>query len=56
MRRISMTVSLGLVLALAACGGSPGVRAAAGGVGGLVVAGPVGAVVGATAGAATAKK
>ena len=39
---------------LAACGNNPTERAATGGLGGAVVAGPVGAVAGATVGAATA--
>lgn len=55
MRGLSGAVVAALLLTLAACGNNATERAATGGVGGLVVAGPVGAVAGATVGAATAK-
>lgn len=48
--------ALCLVGALSACGRSATVRAATGGIGGALIAGPAGAVVGGTVGAATAKK
>lgn len=53
MRVLSGIVLTGILLTLAACGDNATERAATGGVGGLVVAGPVGAVAGATVGAAT---
>ena len=53
MRVRSGTIVAGFLLTLAACGNNATERAATGGVGGLVVAGPVGAVAGATVGAAT---
>lgn len=45
--------ALAALLALGACGDTVGERAATGGLGGAVVAGPVGAVAGATVGAVT---
>ncbi|MBD3802827.1 MAG: hypothetical protein IE919_06225 [Thioclava sp.] len=53
MRNLALLMAMGLVGTLAACGDTVTERAATGGVGGLVVAGPVGAVAGATAGAVT---
>ena len=53
MRYLSAAVLGGLLFTLAACGNNPTERAATGGLGGAVVAGPVGAVAGATVGAAT---
>ncbi|WGT49523.1 MULTISPECIES: hypothetical protein [Thioclava] len=55
MRIATIVMAGGLLVSLAACGDTTTERAATGGVGGLVVAGPVGAVAGATAGAATTK-
>ena len=43
----------GSALTLAACGDTVGERAATGGLGGLAVAGPVGAAAGATVGVVT---
>lgn len=54
MRLLTISLSAGLLLALAACGDNPTERAATGGIGGAVIAGPAGAVVGGTLGAATA--
>ncbi|MDQ7774881.1 MAG: hypothetical protein Q4615_02695 [Paracoccus aminovorans] len=54
MRSLIATAACAMVLALAACGDNATERAATGGIGGAVVAGPVGAVAGATVGAATA--
>ncbi|MBW7056486.1 hypothetical protein KY389_07230 [Paracoccus bogoriensis] len=42
------------LLTLAACGNKPTERAATGGLGGAVLAGPAGAIVGGTLGAASA--
>lgn len=53
MRYLSAALLGGLLFTLAACGNNPTERAATGGLGGAVVAGPVGAVAGATVGAAT---
>ncbi|SNR53536.1 hypothetical protein [Paracoccus sediminis] len=55
MRLLTASVLGGMVLALAACGETATQRAATGGLGGLAVAGPAGAVVGGTVGAATAE-
>ncbi|PFG64041.1 hypothetical protein AXZ77_2668 [Thioclava sp. ES.031] len=55
MRIATILMAGGLLVSLAACGDNATERAATGGVGGLVVAGPVGAVAGATVGAATTK-
>lgn len=54
MKYLSAVVLTGVVLGLAACGNNATERAATGGLGGAVIAGPVGAVAGATVGAATA--
>lgn len=54
MRSMIATAASVMVLALAACGNNATERAATGGIGGAVVAGPIGAVAGATVGAATA--
>ncbi len=51
--KILMGTLLGACLMLAACGSNVTERAATGGLGGAVVAGPVGAVAGATVGAVT---
>jgi osmotically inducible lipoprotein OsmB len=49
--RIATTAAfLAALVALSACGRTPEQRAATGGLGGLLVAGPVGAAVGAGAG------
>lgn len=53
MHSLFATAASVMVLALAACGNNATERAATGGIGGAVVAGPVGAVAGATVGAAT---
>ncbi|WP_127901957.1 hypothetical protein [Solirhodobacter olei] len=53
---IASGLLLVLMLALGACGRSATVRAATGGIGGALIAGPAGAVVGGTVGAATARK
>ncbi len=54
MQKLALAAALGLLLALPACGRSPGMRAATGGVagavGGTLVAGPAGTVPGAVAG------
>ena len=55
MRVLALLVVSGLTVSLSGCGNTVTERAATGGVGGLVVAGPIGAVAGATAGAATTK-
>lgn len=54
MKYLSAALLGGMMLAVAACGNNATERAATGGLGGAVVAGPVGAVAGATVGAATA--
>ncbi len=54
MRYLTATLLGAMMLTLAACGDNATERAATGGLGGAVVAGPVGAVAGATVGAATA--
>lgn len=54
MKMLSAAVLASALFALAACGNNATERAATGGLGGAVVAGPVGAVAGATVGAATA--
>lgn len=54
MRSMNAAAASVMVLALAACGDNATERAATGGIGGAVVAGPIGAVAGATVGAATA--
>lgn len=54
MRPVTLTV-LASALLLAACGGTPGERAAVGGIAGAVVLGVPGAVAGGTVGAATAR-
>lgn len=53
MRSMIAAAASVMVLALAACGDNATERAATGGIGGAVVAGPIGAVAGATVGAAT---
>lgn len=50
MRSIGVVLFSAVVLALASCGPNPQTRAVTGGATGLVVAGPVGAAVGAVAG------
>ncbi|WP_417807513.1 hypothetical protein [Thioclava sp.] len=55
MRILVLAAAGGLLVSLAACGDNATERAATGGVGGLIVAGPIGAVAGATVGAATTK-
>lgn len=54
MKAISAALMGAMLFALAACGDNVTERAATGGLGGLVVGGPVGAAAGATAGAVTA--
>lgn len=54
--KIMLGTLLGACLLLAACGNNVTERAATGGLGGAVVAGPVGAVAGATVGAVTAPR
>ena len=54
MKYLSAVLLTGLIFGVAACGDNATERAATGGLGGAVVAGPVGAVAGATVGAATA--
>ena len=54
MRIIGLAAVSSLLVLLAACGDDPGERAATGGIGGALIAGPAGAVVGGTVGAATA--
>ena len=54
MRFVPALVFTGLIFTLGACGDDPGERAATGGIGGALIAGPAGAVVGGTVGAATA--
>lgn len=49
-----MLAGFAALLLLAGCGDNATERAATGGIGGAVIAGPVGAVAGATVGAATA--
>lgn len=52
----TLTALLGAsILALSACGNTMTERAATGGLGGAVIAGPVGLAAGATAGALTTK-
>ena len=53
MRSMIAAAASVMVPALAACGDNATERAATGGIGGAVVAGPIGAVAGATVGAAT---
>ncbi len=53
-RKFLYVTYFGAALTLSACGDTAGERAATGGLGGLAVAGPVGAAAGATAGAVTA--
>lgn len=53
MQFLKVTLIGGALALLAACGDNATERAATGGLGGAVVAGPVGAVAGATVGAAT---
>lgn len=53
MQFLKATLIGGTLALLAACGDNATERAATGGLGGAVVAGPVGAVAGATVGAAT---
>ncbi|MEX1660625.1 hypothetical protein [uncultured Thioclava sp.] len=55
MRILVLAAAGGLLVSLAACGDTVTERAATGGLGGLVVAGPVGAVAGATVGVVTKK-
>ncbi|SFA79520.1 hypothetical protein SAMN05421688_0954 [Poseidonocella pacifica] len=55
MRIVKLTAALGLIATtLAACGDTATSRAATGGLGGAMIAGPAGAVVGGTVGAASA--
>lgn len=54
MNYLTAVLLTGMAFGLAACGNNPTERAATGGLGGAVAAGPVGAVAGATVGAATA--
>lgn len=53
MKYLSAALIAGLLFTVAACGNNATERAATGGLGGAVVAGPLGAVAGATVGAAT---
>lgn len=53
MKYLSAALLGGMMLTVAACGNNATERAATGGLGGAVVAGPIGAVAGATVGAAT---
>lgn len=53
--RILTLTALASVLVLAGCGGTPGERAAVGGLTGALVLGVPGAVAGGTVGAATAR-
>lgn len=53
MKYLSTALLGGLLFTVAACGNNPTERAATGGLGGAVIAGPLGAVAGATVGAAT---
>ena len=53
MQLLKVTLIGGALVLVAACGDNVTERAATGGLGGAVVAGPVGAVAGATVGAAT---
>lgn len=53
MKSLSIALMGGLLFVVAACGDNVTERAATGGLGGAVVAGPVGAVAGATVGAVT---
>jgi hypothetical protein len=55
MKHLSAAVLIVTLLTVAACGKNATERAATGGIGGAVIAGPVGAVAGATVGAATAR-
>ena len=55
MRILVLALAAGALVSLAGCGDTVSERAATGGVGGLVVAGPLGAVAGATVGAVTTK-
>ncbi|MFT4012779.1 MAG: hypothetical protein QM682_05120 [Paracoccus sp. (in: a-proteobacteria)] len=55
MKYLTAAMIGGLLLVLAACGDNATERAATGGLGGALVAGPVGAVAGATVGAATTR-
>lgn len=54
MKKISLFVMCGLMLAVSACGENPTTRAVTGATTGAVVAGPVGAAVGGVAGASGA--
>ncbi|WP_189654683.1 hypothetical protein [Paracoccus mutanolyticus] len=54
MNYLTAVLLTGMAFGLAACGSNPTERAATGGLGGALAAGPVGAVAGATLGAATA--
>lgn len=54
-QKVTLLACMFAAASLAACGDRPGERAATGGLAGLVVAGPIGAVVGGTVGAATTK-
>lgn len=54
MKYLSTALLGAMLFTVAACGDNATERAATGGLGGAVVAGPVGAVAGATVGAATA--
>ncbi len=54
--RVALTTgALASLLFISACGNTATERAATGGLGGAVVAGPIGAVAGGTVGAATAE-
>lgn len=52
-RFVTLTAIGATMAVLSACGDNVTERAATGGLGGLVIAGPIGAVAGATAGAVT---
>jgi hypothetical protein len=54
-RFVSLLAILGVGLSLSACGHNMEQRAATGGIAGLLIAGPVGAAVGAGAGAVISK-
>jgi hypothetical protein len=55
MRILAKSILAASILGLAGCGGTPGERAAVGGVAGALVLGVPGAVAGGTVGAATAR-
>jgi osmotically inducible lipoprotein OsmB len=55
MRVATVSIRAASAIALAGCGGTPGERAAVGGVAGALILGVPGAVAGGTVGAATAR-